>query len=82
MSPAARPPYSSGHDTTDHRASNIAFSHTLWAAKPSAVSSDGSGPLPLRSDGTCASSQARASARKASSSGVNLRSIVAIGRRI
>src|SRR5207248_4533433 len=66
---ASRPPYSCGHETTAHRASNSARSHSLWSAKPSRVSPDGNGGR-----GTFASSQARASARNASSSPVKVRS--------
>src|SRR5436190_22362978 len=66
---ASRPPYSCGHDTTAHRASNSACSHSLWSAKPPRVSPDGNGGR-----GTFASNQARASARNASSSSVKVRS--------
>src|SRR6266540_3675488 len=66
---ASRPPYSSGHDTTAQRASNRARSHSLWRAKPSRVSPDGSAGR-----GTLASSHERASARKACSVSVKVRS--------
>src|SRR5215204_274729 len=69
MRVASRPPYSCGHDTTAHRASNSARSHSLWSAKPSRVSPDGKGGR-----GTFSSSQARASARNASSRSVKVRS--------
>src|SRR5262245_10890470 len=69
MSVASRPPYSRGHDTTAHRASNSARSHSLWSAKPSRVSPDGSAGR-----GTFASSHARASVRNACSSSVKVRS--------
>ncbi len=71
MMPTPRPPYSSGHDTTDQRSANMVRSHSRWASNPSAVSSDGR----LRGGGTWAASQERASARKASWAGVNRRSI-------
>ena len=60
--PTPRPPYCSGHDTTDQRSADMVCSHRRWASKPSAVSREGR----LRGGGTWASSQARASARKAS----------------
>src|SRR5258708_35817217 len=66
---AARRPYSCGHDTTAHRASYSARSHSLWSAKPSRVSPDGNGAR-----GTFASNQARASARNDSSCSVKVRS--------
>src|SRR5262245_18673495 len=69
MSDASRPPYSCGHDTTAHRASNSAHSHSLWRAKPSRVSPDG-----RAGRGTFASSHARASARNSCSSSVKVRS--------
>src|SRR5262249_5679679 len=69
MSDASRPPYSCGQDTTAQPASNKARSHSLWSAKPSRVSPDGSAGR-----GTFASSHERASARKASSGSVKVRS--------
>ena len=68
--PTSRPPYSVGQLTTDQRSSNMVRSQARWASKPSAVSSEGRG-----SAGTWASSQARASARKASCSGLKVRSM-------
>src|SRR5436305_11214934 len=65
---ASRPPYSFGHETTAHLASNNARSQSRCDANPSRVSPDG------RSCGTFAESHARASARNASSSSLNVRS--------
>ena len=39
----ARPPYSSGHDTTDQRSACSRASHSRCAAKPSALSREGRG---------------------------------------
>ena len=69
--PTPRPPYSSGHDTTDQRSAASSASQARWASKPSAVSSDGE----RRGGGACPSSQARASARNASWASVKCRSI-------
>ena len=60
--PTPRPPYSSGHDTTDQRSAASSASQARWASKPSAVSREGS----ERGAGAWAASQARASARNAS----------------
>src|SRR5271156_1176160 len=68
--PTSRPPYSVGQLTTDQRSSNRVRSQARWASKPSAVSREGRG-----SAGTCAANQARASARKASSSVLKVRSM-------
>ncbi len=69
--PTPRPPNSSGHDTTDHRSSNMVCSQARWASNPAAVSRDGRD----RGAGACRASQARASARKASWAAVKRRSI-------
>src|ERR1700691_4757713 len=60
-SPTPRPPYSSGHDTTDQRASSMTRSQARWASNPSAVSSDGKGPVPFDAEGALASSHERES---------------------
>ncbi len=60
--PTPRPPYSSGHDTTDHRSANMVRSHARWASKPSAVSRDGR----ACGAGAWADSHVRASSRNAS----------------
>ncbi len=65
-----RPPYSSGQDTAAQRPACSRASHARCAAKPSRVSSEGRGEA-----GTWSASQARASARKASTSAVWVRSI-------
>src|SRR5579863_5547674 len=73
--PTPRPPYSSGHDTTDQRASYMTRSQARWASNPSAVSSDGNAPVPVVADGAWASSQDRTSARNRSCSDVKRRSM-------
>ena len=75
MSPTPRPPNSSGHETTDQRASYMVFSQARWASKPAAVSSEGNGPRPLAAVGTWLSNQARASDRNSSCSLVKPRSM-------
>ena len=69
--PTPRPPNASGHETTDHRSSNMVCSQARWASNPAAVSREGRD----RGGGACRASQARASARKASWAAVKRRSI-------
>src|SRR3954447_23867169 len=71
MSDAPPPAYSSGHATTDQRASAIRRSHSRCAAKPSAVSREG------RFRGTFADNHSRTSARNASCAAVKARSTAA-----
>ena len=71
--PTSRPPYSAGQLTTDHRSSYSSRSQARCCSKPSAVSSEARAP----GAGAWASSQARASARKASSAGEKVRSMPA-----
>src|SRR5690606_40818384 len=60
----------SGQETADSRAECSSCSHFRCAAKPSSVSSEGSG-----SSGTCSRSHARTSARNSCSAPVKSRSI-------
>ncbi len=71
---ASRPPYSAGHETTDHRSAASSRSQERWASKPAAVSSDARLPR----GGTCAASHARASDRNWASPGVSVRSTARI----